>query len=206
MNKTRLEALSDGVFAIVMTLLIIEIHVPELEIVSGGALLSAMQKLAPLFVSYFVSFAVLATFWVGHNFFYGAFTKNINRQLVQLNMLYLALIALIPFSSHLLGTYTELPTAVRLYGLNVFAIGFVSALVLFYALRSEEIDTSHVTKRLLKQAKIRSVITPILTLLGIGVSYISIPGAIFLYAFPIIFNIIPGTLDFTERLFGFSLD
>ena len=206
MNKDRLEALSDGVFAIAMTLLIIEVSVADIPRPTNADLLLELKRLAPLVLSYFVSFAVLATFWISHNFFYGSFTKNINRQLVLLNMLYLSFISFIPFSAHLLGTYSHLEVAVVIYGLNVFIIGALSAAVLKYAALSKEIDTAHVSSRLLSQARIRSLLTPMFTLIGILVAYWSIPIALFLYAFPIVFNSIPGTLNFVEWLFGFTLD
>lgn len=149
MNKNRLETLSDGVFAIVMTLLVIEIVVPELHSASDRELWEALSHLGPLFVGYFVSFAVLAMFWIAHNFFYGAFTKNVNRVLVLLNILYLSFVALIPFSAHLLGEYSTSRLAIFLYGLNVFIIGILAWIVLRYALNSKEIDTDHLSRRLL---------------------------------------------------------
>ena len=206
MNKNRLEALSDGVFAIVMTLLVIEIVVPELHSASDRELWEALRHLGPLFVGYFVSFAVLAMFWIAHNFFYGAFTKNVNRVLVLLNILYLSFVALIPFSAHLLGEYSTSRLAIFLYGLNVFIIGILAWIVLRYALNSKEIDTDHLSRRLLVQAQIRSALTPACTVLGMLAVWINIPLALFLYTFPIAFNIIPGLLDRLERLLGLNFD
>src|ERR1051326_7584148 len=136
MDKDRLEALSDGVFSIVMTLLIFNISVPMLTTQSDSELTAALGKLWPTFASYFTSFAVLAMFWISHNFFYHSFTKEVNRKLVLLNMLYLSLLAFIPFSMRLLGQYDGLRTAVILYGVNVFAIGLVASAVLHYAIYS----------------------------------------------------------------------
>ncbi len=203
MNKNRLEALSDGVFSIVMTLLVFEITVPVLRATPTNAeLLQNLEKLAPLFISYFVSFAVLAMFWLSHNFFYGVFTRNINRTLVLLNMLYLSLIALIPFSARLIGEFDTLQVAVLVYGTNVFLIGIVATLVLHYAISSHEIDTSHVSPRLLVQARIRSFLTPFCTFIGLLFTMVNIHVALFFFAFPVFFNITPGTLDFAERILG----
>ena len=205
MNKNRLEALSDGVFSIIMTLLIFNVTVP---IIAGapteGQLDAALTGLIPLFTSYFVSFAVLAMFWISHNFFYGSFTRSINRKLVLLNMLYLSLLAFIPFSAHLLGTYPLLPIALFWYGTNLFLIGVVASIVLHYAIYSHEIDISHVTPRLLRQARVRSLVTPISTCIGLLCVYFSRPFALLFFAFPVVFNLIPGGLDVTERLFGIT--
>lgn len=203
MNKNRLEALSDGVFSIVMTLLVFQISVPVLNsIPTDTELLGHLSALVPLFVTYFTSFAVLAMFWISHNFFYSSFTKEINRTLVLLNMLYLSLIALIPFSARLLGEYDTLKVAAVVYGINVLIIGLVATSVLHYALYSNEIDTSHLSSRLLIQARIRSLLTPFCTFVGILCASVSVPVALFFFAFPIVFNMVPGTLDFMERMLG----
>src|SRR5258708_791095 len=203
MDKTRLEALSDGVFAIAMTLLIFNVTVPILSgTVSDYALSKEIYKRIPVFVSYFVSFAVLATFWISHNFFYSSFTKTVNRKLVLLNMLYLAFLAFIPFTTRLLGEYYNLKTAVVLYGLNVFAIGIIASSVLHYAIYSDEIDTSHITSRQLNHTRVRSLLTPVCTLLGIISAYFNTPIALFLFAFPILFNLVPGSLTFVARMIG----
>lgn len=208
MNKTRFEALSDGVFAIVMTLLVIEIHPPELhgDMVSARTLLAGLAQLGPLFLAYFVSFAVLGMFWTSHHALFHLFTKNVNRVLVQINLLYLACIALVPFSAHLLGQYSREPLAVILYGANILVIGLIAFGMMRYALRSAEIDTSHVDSRIIQQATIRLALTPLSTILGMSVALWSIPLALFLYAFPIVFNIIPGTVDFLERTLRLKLD
>lgn len=205
LGKHRLEGLSDGVFAIVATLLVIEIRVPELHHPDLSELIAHLIELWPLFVGYFVSFAVLAMLWLSHNFFYSAFTKTLNRQLVLLNMLYLSLIALIPFFAHLLGRYVNEELAVFLYGGHIFLIGLLNIIILRYAVVSQEIDTSHVTPRLLAQAKVRAVLTPLFTLFGMGAAFVSIPLALVLFAFPIVFNIVPGTLDMVEKFFGLRL-
>jgi len=203
MNKNRLEALSDGVFSIVMTLLVFEITIPVLSAIpTSGELLSDMRDLIPVFVSYFISFAVLAMFWMSHNFFYNSFTKKINRTLVLLNMVYLSFLSLIPFSARLLGEYSMVKLAVLTYGVNVLIIGLVASAVLNYAIYSSEIDISHIAPRLLMQARIRSFLTPFCTLIGLACVNLDVHVALFFFAFPIIFNLMPGTLDFAERALG----
>lgn len=206
MNKNRLEALSDNVFSIVMTLLIFDITVPVLHGTPTNAeLLRNLKSFIPLFYSYFTSFAVLAMFWMSHNFFYSSFTKNINRILVLLNMAYLCVIAIIPFSSRMIGQYDTLNVAVIAYGINVLVIGLLGTIVFHYALYSDEIDTSHIAPRMISHARIRSLLTPFFALVGIIVAFFNVNIALFFFAFPIIFNMLPGTLDFTEHILGIEL-
>lgn len=206
MNKTRLENLSDGVFAIVFTILVLEIRIPE-ELVhpTSTELYYALAALYPVFLGYFITFAVLTAFWIAHSFFFSEVVKVVNRQLVLLNMMYLAFVSLLPFAAYLLGKYSEVQFAVLVYGLNVLLVGVISALRFEYAIWTDEINTEHNSQRALAQARVRIYLTILTTLFGMIISYVSIPVALFLYAFPIVFNIIPGLLNASERLFGFRL-
>jgi uncharacterized membrane protein len=206
MNKVRLEALSDGVFAIVMTLLVIEIGVPDILNPTDAKLIAALERLTPLFISYFISFTVLAMFWMSHNFFLHSFTKNVNRVLVLLNLLYLSMIALLPFSAHFLGSFLTSPVAVLTYGINVFAIGLVASVLVQYAYVSHEIDTTHLSRRSLIQARIRSLVTPVCSLIGMALIGVSTTVTLVLYTIPIIFNIVPGLLDRVERSLKLNFD
>lgn len=205
MNKTRLEFLSDGVFAIVFTLLAIEIRVPE-HAGSYAELMHGLSDLTPVFLSYFMSFAILTMFWLSHHGLYQYFTKTINRQLVLLNMVYLSFIALVPFSTHLLGEYGTYPIAIAFYGLNILCISLIAVWVFYYAIWSKEVDLHEFSSRVFKQAKIRLWLTPTFNVLGLIFVAISLPLALFFFAFPIFFNVIPGTLDATEKLFGLKIE
>lgn len=206
MNKTRLENLSDGVFAIVFTILVLDIRVPETLLhPTSTELWHALAELSPVFIAYFVTFAVLTLFWMAHSFFFSNVVKEVNRQLVLLNMLYLAFVSLLPFSAFLIGRYSDVQFAVVVYGLNVLVIGLLTSVRLEYAFWSNELQTGHNEKRITAQARVRMNMTVFVTFVGILAAYVSIPAALFLYAFPIVFNIIPGLLNATERLFGFRL-
>jgi uncharacterized membrane protein len=206
MNKARLENLSDAVFAIVLTLLVIDIKIPETDVIhTTASLVAALREIGPTMLEFFLSFIVLTMFWIGHNFLYSVFTKSINRVLIVLNLTYLAFISLIPFSARVLDTYREIPLAVMVYGVNVFLIGLLNIIIFKYALYSDDVDTEEVSSRLIKQANIRLTITPFFALIGIGVANYSTEAAFVFYALPIIFNVLPGTLNALERLFGFEL-
>jgi uncharacterized membrane protein len=196
MNKARLEALSDGVFSIVMTILVFSIKIPTLtNAPTNEWLWSALQGLGTVFFSYFVSFFVLAMFWLSHHFFYSVLTKNIDRALALLNILYLSFIALIPFSAELLGIYPEVPLSGVIYGLNLIVISVIALIVLNYAIYSKEIDTSHVEKPILARAKIRVYLTLGCSAAGAASAFVSHNISLILFAFPIVFNVIPGLLD-----------
>jgi uncharacterized membrane protein len=208
MFKSRLEALSDGIFAIVFTLLVIEIKVPEhLEDRTAGGLWSILVGLAPLFLAYLVSFVVLTMYWTSHSFLFSKLTKNANRTMMYLNLIFLCLIALVPFSAHLIGRYSDINLAVIIYGIHILVISAMSNVIFYYAIFSNEIETAHNSRRIIKQAAIRRVTTLAFTSIGIlSAMFVSSNLAFVLYMFPILFNIVPGSLDFVEKTFKFSLD
>lgn len=205
MNKTRLEALSDGVFSIVMTLLVIEIHVPIIQnFNSSQDLLTELSHLGPLLWSYFVSFVVLSMYWTSHSALFHMFTKTIDRIMVQINMLFLMFISLIPFLAHLLGVYPMNTAATTLYGLHIVIVGCISIAMFKYALYSKEVERHEVSSRLIKQSTTRLVLTPFFALIGILVGLHAPTASFFFFIFPALFNIIPGSLNAAEKIFGFT--
>lgn len=120
---TRVETLADGVFAIVMTLLILEIKVPELaDAVTTAEMLDRLSLLWPKFLCYLISFVTLGVYWVAHHLhFY--YIKRADRMLLWINILFLMTIGVIPFTTALLGEYYSSPLAVSLYGANMVAVG-----------------------------------------------------------------------------------
>ncbi len=124
LDKSRLQTLSDGIFAIVMTLLVFDIKAPVVNsgTMSNTDLLNHLHDLSPLFAAYAISFAVLSMFWISHHFFFHHFVHSVNREIVLMNMVYLGFITLVPFSAHLLGEFSQTSVAVTWYGLNLFVI------------------------------------------------------------------------------------
>lgn len=208
MNKGRLEAFSDGVFSIVMTLLIFDIKVPTIpEPVTNAELWHEIALILPLISVYFLSFAVLSVLWINHHFLFHMFAKSVNRQLNLLNLAYLMFVAFVPFSAHFIGTYHAHQPAAIIYGLNIFIIVAISSVMIAYMKRRKgELLNENISQRLINQARFRSRVSLFCYVAGIAVSFWSVPISLFFYAFPVIFNIIPGSLDLAEKTFGFSLD
>src|SRR5215471_4039081 len=115
MSKTRLEAFSDGVFAIVITLLILNVRVPDGRTLTLGAL----RPLIPPLGTFVLSFIIVGVYWISHHHTLH-FLKEVNRRLLWLNLLVLLCVVYIPFPTSLLGTGFNNPLAVRLYGSGSF--------------------------------------------------------------------------------------
>jgi uncharacterized membrane protein len=121
----RLASLSDGLFAFALTLLVYDIHLPAIAgLHSEQQLQQALVSLLPRLLTYALSFLTLGIFWVGHHTLLRYCARS-DRNLTWLNLLFLALVALLPFSARVLGDFITLRTALLLYWLNVLALGAV---------------------------------------------------------------------------------
>src|ERR1041385_3390693 len=105
MTHGRLHALADGIFAIVMTLMVLELKLPSLHGSSNHELWQALLDQKAIFISYFISFAVLFIYWRAHNFVITVFAKSIDINLLTMNGIFLFLVGLIPFTTHLAGSF-----------------------------------------------------------------------------------------------------
>jgi uncharacterized membrane protein len=129
-DPARVLALSDGVFAIIMTLLVLEVHVPELT--PAHSLNQALAEVRPSLVAFVISFILAGMYWVGHRDLF-ALIRRTDRGLVWLNILYLLPLCLLPFAAGLLGRYDREPVALRIYGLLLVAIAVMRVVMWLYA-------------------------------------------------------------------------
>jgi uncharacterized membrane protein len=129
-DPARVLALSDGVFAIIITLLVLEVHVPELT--QGQSLNEALAEVRPSFNAFVITFILTGMYWVGHRDLF-ALIRRTDRGLVWLNILYLLPLCLLPFGAGMLGRYDQEPVALRIYGLLLVAIGVMRAVIWLYA-------------------------------------------------------------------------
>lgn len=131
----RVVAFSDGVFAIAITLLVLALGVPDLpDATAADELPSALRELAPQIVSYFVGFAVIGAFWLGHHRFFERL-RRFDATLLTLNLAFLAFISLMPFTTGVFGRYSDVEIAVVLYALNVVVASALDTAMLEVALR-----------------------------------------------------------------------
>lgn len=136
-STTRVEALSDGVFAIVMTLLVLELKVPELpREASADELWHAFRELGPTFFSYFVTFTLAGVFWFWHHRAFHELT-HVNGPLFALNVAFLSFVSLLPFSTAMLGAFKlRQPVSLACYFGNLLAMALILSALWQYAQRS----------------------------------------------------------------------
>jgi uncharacterized membrane protein len=128
---SRIVAFSDGVFAIAITLLVLGLEVPRDIDDLGQALRDRGNEL----IAYAISFAVLGKLWLAHHRFLSSVLRFDNT-LMGLNLLYLAWIALVPFTADLLGDYFDEPQSVIAYAVNITGVSLTFAVQILYAYRT----------------------------------------------------------------------
>ena len=115
LSKSRIEALSDGVFAIAMTLMVLELKIPDLpHDVSQAELLARLREMLPHFYSYALTFILAGVFWVFHHFTFH-FIRHTTRLLLWLNTIFLMFVSLLPFSTHFMADFMHHSVAQMFY-------------------------------------------------------------------------------------------
>lgn len=132
LSTARIEAFSDGVFAIVITLLVLELRVPHIEHGQDfGELAAATWKLMPKFFSFLLSFFFAAIFWTAHHQFFHQF-RHSTRGLLWFNNLFLLSLIFLPFPTALLGEYPDNKFAVMFFGLEMIFVISTQKLLRWY--------------------------------------------------------------------------
>ncbi|MES3032065.1 MAG: TMEM175 family protein [Patescibacteria group bacterium] len=190
MNHTRLDQLSDGIFAIVMTILVFQIKLPDIwGPIDNAGLWSEIEKLIPLFLSYALSFALLFTYWRAHHFFISVYAKNIDSTLTNINALFFMLISLVPFSASILGQFSENETAVIVFGVHVILIGLCLYWMRKYVLYSPHIQNPEISAHAIRGSTVRTLAPVIFAAIAIPLCFMSIKLSLTLFTFAVIFNL-----------------
>jgi len=135
-NPDRVLTFTDGVFAIIITILVLDIRIPEdLESSSLG---TAIGDVGPTFTAWVISFFITGMYWVWHRDLFNR-VKLVNRDVVWLNVVYLLPVCLIPFASSVLGEYHDEAVALHLYGAVLIAASLFRMVLYAYVMRRPEL-------------------------------------------------------------------
>lgn len=143
-NTQRIEALSDGVFAVALTLLVLDIKVPITELIhTEKDLVNAIYHLTPNFLVYFLSFMTVGIFWTGQTTQFKYIEKS-DRNLNWITLLHLLFVSLLPFSTALLSEHITLKFAIAIYWFNILLLGVSLYINWKYALKNKFISVENV--------------------------------------------------------------
>jgi uncharacterized membrane protein len=163
----RVVMFSDAVFAIAITLLVLSLQVPD---VADKDLGKALNHLGPQLLSYALTFLVVGQYWMAHHRTFRSLIR-VDRIVLWINLVLLALVALLPFPSEILGRYDDTTRAVVIYALSMLAVGFVAALLWWYVNHAKL--AAPLEQNLVRLGIWRSCLAPAIFALSIPISFLS---------------------------------
>lgn len=193
-STDRVKSFSDGVFSIVITLLVLELHVPSLLQASSGRELGlALLALWPKLLTYIASFVVIGIYWIAHhNLFH--YVQRSTRSILWINNFYLMSVSLIAFSADMLGSYPENKMAVLAYGLNLVMVGIFLNLLWYYAAGAGLIVEEH-QGMMLNAVRVIIRIPVVVYAIGSLLAFVNTRLSLLLYILVPIVYVTPGLLE-----------
>jgi uncharacterized membrane protein len=179
----RLEMFSDGVIAIAITLLVLQIRVPETK---QGGLFDALVDQWPSYMAFIISFVVIGLMWVSHHTMFERIAA-VDRGLLFINLLLLMGIAFLPFPTDLVATYVEQggqnsSIAVAIYSINMVAIGLIFSGMWLHLSNHHWLVLESIPPERIRTAFRRSLVSPIVYGLTVGLAFISPAACFVVYA------------------------
>lgn len=194
-SKTRVEAFSDGIFAIIVTLLVLEIKVPEIhQENSTSELLKALTHLLPKFISWIISFMILCVVWVNHHRIFEQL-KGVTHGTFWLNANLMLWCSFVPFPTALMGDYMDNSISLSIFGVVMAMVAMSFTFMRFHLLRNPASLQDSTDVKHFRVATTRSLFFgPLLYLAGASLGFIHPYLALSIYIFiPIYFIIFNST-------------
>ncbi len=185
----RTLAFTDGLFAIAMTLLVVDLAVPVLH--DTGSVHELADKLnndSAKFVSFFISFAVIGRYWLAHHQFI-SLLKAMDQAFLGLNLLYLAFIAFLPFPTALLGEYFSNPLSIVIYAVSVAVVSGMEVVLFRHAYRAGLLRRQP-TREVYRFGTVASLSPVLFFLISIPFAFISTTLAVCIWFLTIPFGIL----------------
>jgi uncharacterized membrane protein len=191
LGKARIETLADGVFAIAMTLLVLDIHVPS---VPAEELNAALERLLPKLATFALSFILLGIYWVAHHAMLH-YVRHTDRPFLWINVVFLMTVALVPFSAALLSAYWRTPTAVVVYAGNLMLVAGTLLCLWRYATRRQRLVDRELDPALIRVAERRIWFGFGICSTAVLVSFWSPAVTLVLFVVMIVYYVLPGRVD-----------
>ena len=195
LEKNRLEALIDGIFAVALTLLVLDIRLPEnIPVHTNAELWSQLLALERHFVIYVISFAVIGMYWINHHIQFHYIVQT-NRILIWLNLLYLLLISFLPFATDLVGDHEHLVLPCEIYGFTLLLISIVEYVHIGYLARHEWLASPQLTPARVRLVKRRLLIYGAVPLASMSLAFFNTHLALYAYVLLAATLFLPASID-----------
>jgi uncharacterized membrane protein len=200
MGKNRIEALTDGIFGVAMTLLVLDIKPPvHLRFETNDALVDHLSVLEHGFVMYAISFAVVAMFWMGHHLQFH-FVRRVDRQLLWINLLFLLVVVAVPFSTNLVGDHGHLQLPVVVYAVNLLVLTLLLFLQLRHLAANPHLTAPDSTREAVTHLRRQLLLFGVVPLVSIAASFYNPRLGIYLYALLAVPAFVFGRIDRLTRV------
>lgn len=194
-GTNRIEALADGIFAVAMTLLVLDVKLPPGELLAtNAALLERLLTVSHTFVIYFISFGVLGMFWVGHHVHFH-YIRSVDHTLLWLNLLFLFGITSVPFVTDLLGDHNDLRLPHLVYGVKIVVLAGLLSVQMGYLRRHPELAQPSLTPDVARRIMVRTAMFAMIPLLSIAAVFYNTRLALYLYFLLPVIHFLPGRID-----------
>lgn len=200
LSKHRIEALADGIFAVAMTLLVLDIKMPESVVYASDAdLWRRLVALEHAFASYAISFVMLSVYWVAHHFHFH-FVERVDRGLLWINLYLLLCITLVPFTTDVVGDNVQLRLPALLYGVNLLLIAVAFIAQAEYLRRHPQLAAPHFGGRAIVPIRRRAALMALVPLVSMAMTFYSPRFALYLYLALPVLHMLPSRFDrFTRQ-------
>ena len=197
MPPGRLLTLADGIFAIAMTLLVLNLRLPD----GGNAdLATQLAGLRSAFLTFVISFVVLGVFWFAHHQTFH-FLVRVNRTLVWLSIGFFLGVALVPFVASVLGAHPDDPIALTLYGGAIGLLTVLGYVTWWYMTGDRGLVVEGMDPKLVRKVQHWIAVGPVIALVAIALAFVSPLASLLIYvALPVLFIAFNPVDAYLERL------
>jgi len=202
-SADRLKALADGVFAVAMTLLVLELVVPEIMDPSNRELTSVLFSMWPKFLAYILSFLIAGIYWLVHHTIFDAI-KYYDSTLAWINIIFLLFVALIPFTTWLLGEYFLMKTSTIIYGVHLLLMFLGGYSLWAYSTGKHILVVPDLDPKVVKGAKKMGYIYFSILTIAIIIAFFSPLISVFIYGFFVLMILVFTGMGKTDQIFSIT--
>ena len=181
LSKGRIEALTDGIFAVAMTILVLDIRAPSYSVrLDRKAFDAFVEGLGDPLMNYLISFLLLSLFWIWHHR-QSTRIRRTDPVHLAINLLFLAAVCLVSFSTSTLSRFMDILEADLIFHLNIFVLGSLMMANWWYATSGNRLVDSDIDPERVRSGKRRSMVAPVLAVLGMVASFFIMGNSTIIY-------------------------
>jgi len=194
MSSTRLETLGDGIFSVAMTILVIELRIPDVRGNSVADFTHALYDIRHQLFCYFISFIVLGIMWYGHRMVFEYVSKT-NRYFIFLGIIFYMVICLVPFSTRFLAANEFRWSSILMYALNLSLCNLALFFQWNYGIRRRTLLTRELPAEVKSEAQKLFLISPVMYAVAILFSFFLPLVSIFIFFITPVLYLLPNKID-----------